>query len=106
MCFSAARQLIMQCFGFVSTEVSTESLLIDQPAVRSDSDMHQPVRVQPSQASEGGGMGMVSPSTRQPMETAAAAAPLPEPTPSVAAAVPSYNSSPLLQPTAVKHGPQ
>ena len=90
----------MQCFGFAVPEVSTESLLIDQPAVRSDTDTHQPIDGL-SMRMEGGGMGMVSQSVRQPMETAVAAL-LPEPTPP---ATTSYSTSPLLQPTAVSPGP-
>ena len=102
MCWSATYRLIMQCFGFAVPEVSTESLLIDQPAVRSDTDEHQPIDGL-SLRMEGGGMGMVSQSVRQPMETVAAD-PLPEPDRPAAAAT-SYNMSPLLQPTAVSPGP-
>ena len=98
MCWSATYRLIMQCFGFAVPEVSTESLLIDQPAVRSDTDEHQPIDGL-SLRMEGGGMGMVSQSVRQPMETVPAD-PLPEPDRPAAAAT-SYNMSPLLQPTAV-----
>ena len=98
MCWSATYRLIMQCFGFAVPEVSTESLLIDQPPVRSDTDDHRPIDGL-SLRMEGGGMGMVSQSVRQPMETASAAL-LPE-SDRPAAAATSFNTSPLLQPTAV-----
>ena len=103
MCWSAAYRLLMQCFGFAVAEVSTESLLIDQdrPAVRSDTDEHQPIDGR-SLRMEGGGTGMVAQSVRQPMETAAAS-PSPEPDRPAAAAT-SYHMSPLLQPTAVSLG--
>ena len=102
MCWSAAYRLLMQCFGFAVAEVSTESLLIDQdrPAVRSDTDEHQPIDGR-SLRMEGGGTGMVAQSVRQPMETAAAPSPEPD---RPAAAATSYHMSPLLQPTAVSLG--
>ena len=100
MCWSATRRLIMQCFGFAVPEVSTESLLIDQPAVRSDTEDHQPIDGLSLRIVEGGGMGMVSQGVRQPVETDAAT-PSPEPDRPAAAAT-SYNTSPLLQPTAVR----
>ena len=103
MCWCAAYRLLMQCFGFTVAEVSTESLLIDQdrPAVRSDTDEHQPIDGR-SLRMDGGGTGMVAQSVRQPMETAAAS-PSPEPDRPAAAAT-SYHMSPLLQPTAVSLG--
>ena len=89
----------MQCFGFAVAEVSTESLLVDQdrPAVRSDTDEHQPIDGR-SLRVEGGGTGMVAQSVRQPMETAAAS-PSPEPDRPAAAAT-SYHMESPLQPTA------
>eukprot|EP00320_Phaeocystis_rex_P006847 CAMPEP_0119075600 /NCGR_PEP_ID=MMETSP1178-20130426/81794_1 /TAXON_ID=33656 /ORGANISM="unid sp, Strain CCMP2000" /LENGTH=235 /DNA_ID=CAMNT_0007057835 /DNA_START=54 /DNA_END=758 /DNA_ORIENTATION=- len=104
MCWGATRRLIMQCFGFAVPEVSTESLLIDQPAVRSDTNMHQPVDGL-SMRMEAGGIG-VSSTARQPTESAVIIdRPAPESDPPAAAAT-SFSTSPLLQPMAVSHHPQ